>query len=65
MQLHPVLFAAAALVMTAALCPAAPALRPGAPVTFQKITLTDQYLCDGINAADIDRDGHVDVIACP
>lgn len=35
------------------------------PVTFQKIVLTDQYLCDGINAADIDRDGHVDIVAGP
>jgi hypothetical protein len=65
MQLHPAIFVAAALALTASLCPAAPTLRPGASVTFQKITLTDQYLCDGINAADIDRDGHVDVIAGP
>lgn len=36
-----------------------------APVTFKKIVLTDQYLCDGINAADLDRDGKVDVIAGP
>ena len=31
-------------------------------VAFRKITLTAEYLCDGINAADIDGDGHVDVI---
>jgi hypothetical protein len=34
-------------------------------VAFRKITLTAEYLCDGINAADIDGDGHVDVIAGP
>ena len=34
-------------------------------VTFRKITLTAEYLCDGINAADIDGDGHLDVIAGP
>ncbi len=55
----------AALILTAAPCPAAPAAQPGAAVTFKKITLTDQYLCDGINAVDIDRDGHVDVVAGP
>jgi hypothetical protein len=65
MQLHPAIFVAAALALTASLSPAAPTLRPGSSVTFQKITLTDQYLCDGITAADIDRDGHVDVIAGP
>jgi len=68
MHLHPavlIFVTAAALALTAALCPAAPAARPGASVTFKKITLTDQYLCDGINAVDIDRDGHVDVVAGP
>lgn len=34
-------------------------------VAFRKITLTAEYLCDGINAADIDGDGHLDVIAGP
>jgi hypothetical protein len=36
-----------------------------APVSFKKIVLSDQYLCDGINAADLNRDGHVDIIAGP
>ncbi|MEY2878494.1 MAG: hypothetical protein RLZZ15_874, partial [Verrucomicrobiota bacterium] len=45
--------------------PAAHAAAPASSVTFKKITLTDQYLCDGINAADIDRDGHVDIVAGP
>ncbi|MDO8543192.1 MAG: VCBS repeat-containing protein [Opitutaceae bacterium] len=38
---------------------------PGRPVRFEKVVLTDQYLCDGINAADFNRDGHIDVVAGP
>jgi hypothetical protein len=34
-------------------------------VTFEKRTLTSEYWCDGVNATDIDRDGHVDVVAGP
>jgi hypothetical protein len=34
-------------------------------VAFQKVTLTSQYWCDGVNAADINRDGHLDIIAGP
>jgi hypothetical protein len=34
-------------------------------VTFEKRVLTSEYWCDGVNAADIDRDGHLDVIAGP
>lgn len=34
-------------------------------VTFRKLTLTPEYWCDGVNAADIDRDGHLDIIAGP
>ena len=30
-----------------------------------KQTLTDDYLCDGINAGDFDRDGHLDIVAGP
>lgn len=37
----------------------------GREVTFEKRVLTSEYWCDGINAADIDRDGHLDVIAGP
>ena len=32
---------------------------------FDKIVLTDKYYCDGIQAGDIDRDGHLDVVAGP
>ena len=32
---------------------------------FQKQVLTDQYYCDGITAADINRDGKMDVVAGP
>lgn len=35
------------------------------PVRWEKIVLTDQYLCDGINAADFNRDGHLDIVAGP
>lgn len=35
------------------------------PVSFQKIVLTDVYYCDGINAGDINRDGHKDIVAGP
>ena len=33
--------------------------------SFEKIVLTDKYYCDGIQAGDIDRDGHLDVVAGP
>jgi len=32
---------------------------------FEKIVLTPRYFCDGIQAGDINRDGHVDVVAGP
>jgi hypothetical protein len=32
---------------------------------FTKQILTDQYYCDGINAGDINGDGHLDVVAGP
>lgn len=34
-------------------------------LAFQKLTLTSEYWCDGVNAADIDGDGRTDVIAGP
>ena len=34
-------------------------------ISFEKITLSTDYLCDGINAADVNRDGKPDVIAGP
>jgi hypothetical protein len=34
-------------------------------VSFEKIQLTDRYYCDGIDAGDINGDGHVDIVAGP
>jgi hypothetical protein len=34
-------------------------------LAFQKLTLTNEYWCDGVNAADINGDGRMDVIAGP
>ena len=34
-------------------------------VAFKKIALTDKYYCDGVDAADINGDGRMDVIAGP
>ncbi len=33
--------------------------------SFEKIVLTSRYYCDGIDAGDINRDGHADVVAGP
>ncbi len=44
---------------------AAASLGVAREVTFEKLTLTSEYWCDGVNAADINRDGHVDIIAGP
>ncbi|MGV3663822.1 MAG: FG-GAP repeat domain-containing protein [Prosthecobacter sp.] len=33
--------------------------------TFERVQLTDTYYSEGINAADIDKDGHMDVIYGP
>lgn len=35
------------------------------PITFEKLTLTSEYWCDGVNTADINRDGPPDIIAGP
>jgi hypothetical protein len=35
------------------------------PVTFRKQVLSTEYLCDGINAADFNRDGQPDIVAGP
>src|SRR5688500_15679010 len=39
--------------------------KPARDVSFEKLTLSSEYWCDGINAADINRDGKMDVIAGP
>ena len=35
------------------------------PVSFEKLTLTSEYWCDGVNAADLNGDGKRDVVAGP
>src|SRR6056297_2599617 len=41
-----------------------PAAQTG-PVAFEKLVLTDEYLSDGVAVADIDRDGHPDIVSGP
>lgn len=44
---------------------AACAIARAGEVRFEKLVLTSEYWADGINAADFDRDGHIDVVAGP
>lgn len=37
----------------------------GPPASFEKIVLTERYYCDGITSADINSDGHPDIVAGP
>lgn len=62
------------LLSVTACCASAASADDGAPVNsqedsvsdgFEKIALTTQYFCDGINTGDINRDGHSDVVAGP
>ncbi|MGH7947203.1 MAG: FG-GAP repeat domain-containing protein, partial [Opitutaceae bacterium] len=55
---------ASALFFSSSVAASASAAQPR-EISFQKQTLTDQYWCDGVNAADINRDGKIDVIAGP
>ena len=36
-----------------------------APVRFEKKVLSDAYLCDGVDAGDLNRDGKSDIVAGP
>jgi hypothetical protein len=49
---------------TALVASAAPSAPPR-DITFARQVLSTEYWCDGVNAADINRDGHVDIIAGP
>ena len=40
------------------------AAEPG-EVWFEKQQLTDKYYCDGVDTGDIDKDGHLDIVAGP
>ena len=55
----PAALSLAALVFPLALAAAERAVR------FEKIVLTEQYFCDGLNAGDFNRDGKMDVVAGP
>ena len=62
------LLRASAVTVAASLALAAAAAAvpyPTRDVTFRKQVLTTEYWCDGINAADIDLDGTIDIIAGP
>lgn len=41
------------------------ALNAVAAPRFEKVVLNNEYLCDGIHAGDINRDGRVDIVAGP
>jgi hypothetical protein len=38
---------------------------PASTIRFRKLVLANKYYCDGIQAGDINRDGHLDVVAGP
>lgn len=50
-------------VITAVL--AAGSLSHAADGQFERIELTDRYYCDGVDAGDINGDGHTDIVAGP
>ncbi len=53
------------LVLFGFALPVAAAPAASRAISFQKVSLTNEYWCDGINAADLDRDGKPDIIAGP
>ena len=57
--MSPIVFAPVLVFACTAACVAA------APIRFEKRQLTERYYCDGVAAADINRDGAIDVIAGP
>jgi len=64
---RPLVAALSALTGLTALAPLPAVAAPAAPrpITFEKRTLTSEYWADGVHAADVDGDGHRDVIAGP
>lgn len=54
------------LALTLMLTPVAAVCFGAAPeITFQKLTLSDKFLCEGAYYADFDRDGDMDVVSGP
>ena len=52
-------------VVTALFAPLHLHAAPPRDVSFQKLTLTSEYWCDGVNTADINGDGKPDIVAGP
>ncbi len=44
---------------------AASALHAATQISFKRVQLTDKFYAEGAHAADIDKDGHVDIISGP
>lgn len=61
MRCMPLLCLSIASMFLSGTCGAA--IPPG--VRFEKRQLTEHYYCDGVDAGDINRDGHVDIVAGP
>ncbi len=52
-------------ILLLALMMSGPLLAQPALHTFERVMLTDMYYSEGVNAADIDKDGHMDAIYGP
>lgn len=62
MRNSPLILASHVFVFAASACTAIAAAPSAREISFEKITLTSEYWCDGINAADVNRNGVPDVL---